>query len=98
MEARWRLPGISAEPVRETLTDGERGPTGADLNMNLLNAKCEEDQSVILKSTRSTGSGSSTSIRTVSWIKPPTPLYHSSRPAILRVKEIQLDEFYPNYY
>lgn len=29
---------------------------------------------------------------------PPPPLYHSSRPAIPRVKEIQLDGLYPNYY
>ncbi len=46
----------------------------------------------------SAGSGSSASDRCCLLRQTPTPPCHSSRPSIQCVKEIQLDELYPNYY
>lgn len=99
----WQhVPGISAESVRETLRlMGREGPQEQIWIYESFKRKvCVRKIKVyvLLKSMRSIGSGSSASIHTVSWIKPPTPLCRSSRLAILHVKEIQLDELYPNYY
>lgn len=75
---------------------GERDHRSGFEYINRSNAKCERGKSKCMW--RSAGSGSSASVRCRLLRQTPTPRCHSSRPSILRVKEIQLDELYPNYY
>ncbi len=75
---------------------GERDRRSGFEHINLSNAKCLRGNSKCMW--RSAGSGSSASDRCCLLRQTPTPPCHSSRPSIQCVKEIQLDELYPNYY